>query len=1297
MKKNLFLCLCFLLTTILVHGQDPPLVIGTLDNQFPNICSNGQSIINVTWSGGRPNYSVNFNVMDPSNPTVTVLRTFTQTNLSVTNAGYAYRPENGDVIGTSGDATILVEVIDNNDSSVFFPPTIVSVTPGPSAEVDFVPDICEGESVSLTGTASNFSIVEWTSFGSGTFDDDRSLTPIYTPSAADIAEGRVDIDFTAFPDDGSCSPESVITTIFIDPAPRAGNYTGTPAEVCNTNTAFPLTTLLDGSQDPGGSWSDVNGSGATISGIGFANFTAVTTGTYDFTYTVMGSGACSDDVETVTVNVEAEPNAGNFIGTPAEICNTATAFDLTTLLDGSQDSGGSWTDTNGSGAVISDNLVDFNGVVSGTYSFLYVVESLGNCTSDSANVVLNVTEAPTVSIASTAAICETEIFDLATIDPVFSSFDGLQWSSSGDGSFNDDASEAPLYTPGINDLINGSVTLTVEAIGAGSCATVAASTLVTFNVSPAVAFPANKVFYLQDAEVDLSQISDEIEIADTDTYNWNIIAGEGTFAAGASASTQIYPVYTPNESSYPASIVLQLLATNTSSDCSITQNFEFIIYDNPDYDALISFFETNSSELWSDTTNWSSYGTNISDWAGITVNENNRVIGIDLPSNGLEDISSLTSMVNNLVSLNVSENSLNFEQLQPFIGVTNFTYGNQDFQYNLPRDFIEFLDADITLSITAGASSNTYQWFKDSVQIDGQTNSSLVLNTVQRADQGFYYVEVNNDLLGDLTLSSTVTELKVSTIERDIAALRALYDSTNGDNWSTINWDTTSDNPLEWSSDEQDIVVEDNRVVEVNLPDNNLIGVVPEVLDEILGLRTINFANNALEDLPNLTRLSNLTSLDVSNNALGYDDLEPNVGISGFVFDSQASFGDSFDQKIPQGTGFSIDYTVAGSANTYQWFRNNEPIANANASSISFDSITFELMGEYRVEVKNELVNAIDPDFSLTSNSSEIIATADIRGSVSDANDFPTESGKVYLFAVQEGQAFDSVRLDNGNTFVNLLAEGAFLLPNVPLGDYLLYVDNNETDYPLLLNSYLPGTIDWELAETIALRNTIEGVKVVMEGEPAELIGTSVFSGFMEEEFEEGERSRPRRRVRGAGVSVRTLEVSTRDISFKSILSNGELVAYLETDENGEFVIPNLSAGRYVVKCNVPGVPMDEASDIIFELTGEDQESLEVSALWDQGKISVTRLRYTANETEISKSVSIYPNPSRGRFKIESSEDISSIFVLNAEGKLLEEVVGLGGKGEIREVDISNYPSGIYFMKIVWFDGSMVMTKIINE
>jgi|GEM_PF-4115453 hypothetical protein len=734
--------------------------------------------------------------------------------------------------------------------------------------------------------------------------------------------------------------------------------------------------------------------------------------------------------------------------------------------------------------------------------------------------------------------------------------------------------------------------------------------------------------------------------------------------------------------------------------------------------AMLAFYENNNGVNWTSAQNWTSGKLNT--WEGLVM-INDSLKAINLPSNqisgllpnelanlnfvseinisdnSINDISALESLIGNLNSLDVSGNELNFEKLEAFNTIPTFNYGNQNFSYNLPAEFFNFLGANISMTVSAPAASNTFQWYKDSVQITGATDSVLVLNNLQRADEGLYYVEVNNDLLGNLTLSSTISEVKVSSLERDVAALRQFYDSTNGDGWSSITWDTTSDNPTEWSANETDIVVEDNRVVEINLPDNNLTGSVPDILNEVLGLRSINLSNNAIENLTNLSTLPDLAVLDVSGNALGYDDLIPNIVIDGLIFNDQARFGNEADQKLPQGSAFSIEYSVEGSNNTYQWFLNNDSLNISDSSSISVDSLTYDLMGEYSLKVGNDLINAVDPEFRLVSNPVQIIASANITGSLADANDFPTESGKVYLFKFQEGQAFDSVLLDNGNYFENVQEGGIFELQDVELGDYLLYVDNNEIAYPNLLNTYLPNTIDWELAEIIALRTTINDLKVTMEGEPEELNGTSILSGFLEEEFDESERRLPRRRVSGAGVSVRRLTGSSREVTFKSILQNGELVAYLETDENGEFTIPNLPAGSYTVKFDIPGVPMNEQSDINFELTGEDQEALEISAVSDNGQITVTRVSYTANKTELTKNITVYPNPSSGKFKISGTDAITNIKIISSECRLLQEFSDFNYSSQEIELDLSSYPDGMYFMQVIWKDGLRSMNKLIKE
>ena len=70
----------------------------------------------------------------------------------------------------------------------------VTLNSGPSTA-----SICAGDTYELeTATVSNFASFEWSTNGSGTFSpSENDLTPIYTPSAADIANGEVVLQLSA--------------------------------------------------------------------------------------------------------------------------------------------------------------------------------------------------------------------------------------------------------------------------------------------------------------------------------------------------------------------------------------------------------------------------------------------------------------------------------------------------------------------------------------------------------------------------------------------------------------------------------------------------------------------------------------------------------------------------------------------------------------------------------------------------------------------------------------------------------------------------------------------------------------------------------------------------------------------------------------------------------------------------------------------------------------------------------------------------------------------------------------------
>ena len=77
--------------------------------------------------------------------------------------------------------------------------------------------------------------------------------------------------------------------------------------------------------------------------------------------------------------------------------------------------------------------------------------------------------------------------------------------------------------------------------------------------------------------------------------------------------------------------------------------------------------------------------------------------------------------------------------------------------------------------------------------------------------------------------------------ENEKTALLALYNSTNGANWTT-KWDLSS-SVTTWHG----IIIKDNHVHEIELNRNNLQGIIPKELADLEKLESLNFALNSLK------------------------------------------------------------------------------------------------------------------------------------------------------------------------------------------------------------------------------------------------------------------------------------------------------------------------------------------------------------------------------------------------------------------------------------------------------------------
>ncbi len=234
----------------------------------------------------------------------------------------------------------------------------------------------------------------------------------------------------------------------------------------------------------------------------------------------------------------------------------------------------------------------------------------------------------------------------------------------------------------------------------------------------------------------------------------------------------------------------------------------------------------------------------------------------------LPDLSHITGL-NGSSDFQVQNNFLDFEDIEPNranLGPAS-NYSPQG-PVREGQTYPDVLGTDLVLSVVVNGTGNVYQWFFNDVAIGGANASSLNLTNIQEADFGLYYCQISNpnvsglilrslsDIIGNPFLSEILTS--------DYYILLNLYNNTNGAGWNTT-WDLAL-SPTSWDG----ITLENQRVVAIDLANNNLLGTLASDLGLLDSLQTLDLGTNELSGvLPaELGNLSALTTLDLGTNEL---------------------------------------------------------------------------------------------------------------------------------------------------------------------------------------------------------------------------------------------------------------------------------------------------------------------------------------------------------------------------------------------------------------------------------------------
>lgn len=500
--------------------------------------------------------------------------------------------------------------------------------------------------------------------------------------------------------------------------------------------------------------------------------------------------------------------------------------------------------------------------------------------------------------------------------------------------------------------------------------------------------------------------------------------------------------------------------------------------------------------------------------------------------------------------------------------------------------------------------------------------------------------------------------------ETDSLALVTFYNNTGAAAWTKdANW--LSGNVNSW----QGITQTGSSITAITLDAANIAGVMPEAIADILSLTSVNVADNNITSIPDFSALTALSNLNVSNNNLDFASLEPNVSLGAainYLNQKPINLNTGDTVLVNVGNDYSYSATVGGTQNNYVIKRNNVVVDESLTGNFAITSINRGNMGRYEADITNSLV----PNLTLTTIPTDILAVASIDGRMLINANEAASSGTVELFRITTSGAYDTAQVNTINT------EGNYTFNNVVLADYIMLAKPNEQIHTQSIPTYSGNTIFWEEANAIILNNSVSGLDITTSAKPGTSIGSGILGGFLEEDDGTDARVERTSRVKGAGVTARRTQGTSRGKEVIYIL-----VGYTITDDDGNFNFSSLPQGDYRLNIQYPGNPMDSTSFIDFTIGAGLDAEVQVAATVFDGKITVRERIVTGIFEADEFKANVFPNPVVETIQIEfdNTSDNRMLILIDLLGNKLKEQQALEKQNAVNVRDLK---SGTYLLQI---------------
>jgi gliding motility-associated-like protein len=466
-----------------------------------------------------------------------------------------YIPSPNDILDGYVILTMFVNsaspCVGTNDAMILTISRQAFVNAGPNAT------ICEGSSYTLNGATQQFATsILWTSSGTGTFNDATILNPVYTPSTADITAGTVTLSITG-QSAAPCGPISDAMVLTI--SHQATAYAGADATICEGSTY----TLSDAVATNAISilWT-TNGTGVfnnptTVNPTYIPSQSDILNGTVTLTMYANAASPCPGDNDAMVLTISNQ--AAVYAGSDATICegNTfqltqANQTNATSLL---------WT-TSGTGTFSDPTILNpvympsVPDIANGSVTLTLTAQSASPCSPTSDLMVLGISRQAIANAGPDATICGGVNYSLTGASAL--NYVSVYWTTTGTGTFNSPYLVNPVYTPSQNDILDGSVILTLTAYSNAPCGNASDAMVLSFS-APVIIFAGADATICEGGSYTLSDASQ----TNTTSVLWSS-SGTGTF----NDPTLLNPVYTPSIADVTSGSVILTVTGQAAPPCS---------------------------------------------------------------------------------------------------------------------------------------------------------------------------------------------------------------------------------------------------------------------------------------------------------------------------------------------------------------------------------------------------------------------------------------------------------------------------------------------------------------------------------------------------------------------------------------------------------------------------------------------------------------------------------------------------------------------------------------------------------